>query len=200
MFAAGKLVLRGPIVSIVDAVSRDAAPPDESAFFLRSDRLGFRSWQTSDLPLALALWGDPAVTRFIAVGSLSETQIRARLEREIETLRQHRIQYWPIFLLVGGEHVGCCGLRPHGDDPATPEFGVHIASRHWRHGYALEAASSIIDYAFTTLGTKALFAGHNPANAASRNLLTRLGFVYTHDEFYEPTGLRHPSYLLQRTQ
>jgi RimJ/RimL family protein N-acetyltransferase len=187
-------------VSAADVVPRDAAAPDESAFFLRSNRLGFRSWQISDLPLALALWGDPAVTRFIAVDPLSETQIRVRLEREIDMLQRHGIQYWPIFLLAGGEHVGCCGLRLHGDDPATPEFGVHIASRHWRHGYAFEAASSVIGYAFTTLGAKALFAGHNPANAASRSLLTRLGFVYTHDEFYAPTGLRHPSYLLTRTQ
>ena len=24
----------------------------------------------------------------------------------------------------------------------------------------------------------------------------RLGFRYTHDEYYEPTGLQHPSYLM----
>jgi RimJ/RimL family protein N-acetyltransferase len=169
---------------------------DESAFFLRSERLGFRSWRASDLPLARALWGDPAVTRFIAVGGMSEAQIRARLELEIDTQRRHGIQYWPIFLLAGGEHVGCCGLRPHGDDPAEPEFGVHIASRHWRRGYAREAAERVIEHAFATLAARTLFAGHNPQNAASRSLLTQLGFVYTHDEFYEPTGLQHPSYLL----
>jgi RimJ/RimL family protein N-acetyltransferase len=179
--------------------TREAAGPDESGFFLRSTRLAFRAWHTSDLHLAQALWGDPAVTRFIAIAPLSETQIRTRLEREVEMQQDHAIQYWPIFLR-GGEHVGCCGLRPHGDDPATPEFGVHIASRHWRCGYASEAAASVIGHAFTVLGAKALFAGHNPANAASRNLLTRLGFVYTHDEYYEPTGLRHPSYLLTRSQ
>jgi RimJ/RimL family protein N-acetyltransferase len=43
-----------------------------------------------------------------------------------------------------------------------------------------------------------VFAGHNPANTASRGLLARLGFRYTHDELYAPTGLRHPSYLLER--
>jgi len=187
-------------VSVVDVAARDAAASDEPAFFLRSTRLGFRWWRPSDLPHAQALWGDPAVTRFIAAGPLSQAQVRARLEREIEMQQRHGFQYWPIFLLAGGAHVGCCGLRPHGDDPATPEFGVHIASRHWRQGYAFEAASSVIGHAFATLGAKALFAGHNPANAASRSLLTRLGFVYTHDEFYEPTGLRHPSYLLKPTQ
>ena len=171
-----------------------------SDFFLESSRLGFRCWHRSDVPLARTLWGDPAVTRFIAVGGLSEQQIRSRLEREIETQGLRGIQYWPIFLLATGEHVGCCGLRPHGKDPGVPELGVHISSRHWRQGYAFEAASRVVDHAFKTIGAKALFAGHNPANSASRGLLTRLGFVYTHDELYEPTGLHHPSYLLTRSQ
>jgi RimJ/RimL family protein N-acetyltransferase len=77
---------------------------------------------------------------------------------------------------------------------------VHISSRYWRRGYAFEAASCVVDYAFETIGAKALFAGHNPANIASRGLLTRLGFVYTHDEFYEPTGLQHLSYVLMPSQ
>jgi RimJ/RimL family protein N-acetyltransferase len=171
-----------------------------TGFFHQSSRLGFRVWHETDLPLARALWGDPAVARFIAVGGFSEDQIRARLEGEIETQQLYGIQYWPIFLIVTGEHIGCCGLRPHGGDPGAPEFGVHISSRHWRQGYAFEAASCVIDHAFKIVGTKALFAGHNPSNMASRGLLTRLGFVYTHDEFYEPTGLRHPSYLLARSQ
>jgi ribosomal-protein-alanine N-acetyltransferase len=171
-----------------------------SGFFLQSSRLGFRLWHESDFPLARLLWSDPAVTRFIAAGELSEGQIRARFEREIETQRRDRIQYWPVFLLATREHVGCCGLRPRGEHPGTPEFGVHISSHHWRQGYAFEAASCVVDYAFKTIGAKALFAGHNPANIASRGLLTRLGFVYTHDEFYEPTGLRHPSYVLTRSQ
>jgi hypothetical protein len=37
-----------------------------------------------------------------------------------------------------------------------------------------------------------------PGNVASRRLLERLGFVYTHEEFYAPTGLEHPSYLFAR--
>jgi RimJ/RimL family protein N-acetyltransferase len=41
-----------------------------------------------------------------------------------------------------------------------------------------------------------LFAGHNPKNEASRQLLEKLGFRYTHDEYYAPTGLNHPSYMM----
>jgi RimJ/RimL family protein N-acetyltransferase len=47
------------------------------------------------------------------------------------------------------------------------------------------------------LAASALFAGHHPANRSSRDLLLKLGFRYTHDEYYAPTGLQHPSYLLR---
>jgi ribosomal-protein-alanine N-acetyltransferase len=171
-----------------------------AGFFIQSARLGFRLWNESDLALARTLWGDPDVTRFIAVGGLTERQIHARLEHEIETQRRYGIQYWPVFQLASGEHIGCCGLRPHGEDPGVPEFGVHISSRYWRQGYAFEAASRAIDYAFNVIGAKSIFTGHNPSNIASRGLLTRLGFIYTHDEFYEPTGLYHPSYILAQNQ
>jgi len=43
-----------------------------------------------------------------------------------------------------------------------------------------------------------LFAGHHPENHASRRILSKLGFRLTHEEFYPPTGLLHPSYLLPR--
>lgn len=167
-------------------------------YFLSTDRLGFRSWSERDLPLAIGLWGDAQVTRLIdARGQLSDEQVRERLLREIATEREHGVQYWPVFRLDDGEHVGCCGLRPYTAPGRVFEVGVHVRSAHWRHGYALEAAAAVIRHAFERLGASALFAGHNPQNEASRLLLERLGFQYTHDEYYPPTGLRHPSYLLR---
>ena len=53
-----------------------------------------------------------------------------------------------------------------------------------------------MDHAFGSLRVKGLFAGHHPANEASQRVLAKLGFRYTHDEFYQPTGLEHPSYFL----
>jgi RimJ/RimL family protein N-acetyltransferase len=164
-------------------------------YFLRTSRLGFRTWTPDDLDLALSLWGDPDVTRLIG-GPFSREQVEARLEREIATFAAHGVQYFPIFLLENSDHVGCCGLRPYQPDQHVYELGFHLCKAHWGKGYAKEAALSMIHYGFTTLGASALFAGHNPANDASRGLLTALGFRYSHDEFYPPTGLMHPSYLL----
>lgn len=55
----------------------------------------------------------------------------------------------------------------------------------------------VIRYAFNTLRVNTLFAGHNPQNEASAKMLKKVGFNYTHDEFYEPTGLYHPSYIIK---
>jgi RimJ/RimL family protein N-acetyltransferase len=168
-----------------------------STYFLAAERLGFRAWSEDDLDLALGLWGDPEVTRLIdARGKLSEEQVRERLAQEMATERSHGIQYWPIFLLENGEHVGCCGLRPYDQSRGILELGFHIRSGHWGHGYATEAARAVMSHAFERLGVKGLFAGHNPKNRASRYILEKLGFHYIHDELYEPTGLEHPCYLL----
>ena len=166
-----------------------------AAYFLRSERLGFRPLSEADIELALALWGDPEVTRLIG-GPISPGQVQERLSREIATARSHGVQYWPVFLLATGEHVGCCGLRPYGTEERVYEIGIHLRAVYWGQGYAPEATRAVMAYAFDVLGANALFAGHNPANGASRLILGQLGFRYTHDEFYPPTGLRHPSYLL----
>jgi [ribosomal protein S5]-alanine N-acetyltransferase len=168
-----------------------------SGFFLRTARLGFRTWSEQDLDLAIGLWGDVEVTRLIDTrGKLSDDQVRERLLREIATAESYGIQYWPIFRLDSREHVGCCGLRPY-DWPANIfEIGFHICSAHWGCGYASEAAAAVIGYAFEQLEVRGLYAGHNPANHTSRHLLNKLGFRYTHDEYYAPTGLDHPAYML----
>jgi len=166
-------------------------------YFLTSERLGFRTWTEDDLDLAVGLWGDFEVTRlFDSRGQLSREQVAERLKQEITTQDAHGIQYWSMFLLENNEHVGCCGLRPYDDTKGILEIGFHIRSSHWRCGFASEAAYAVMAYAFDSLKAKALFAGHNPKNSPSRDLLLKLGFLYTHDEFYEPTGLEHPSYLL----
>jgi RimJ/RimL family protein N-acetyltransferase len=80
------------------------------------------------------------------------------------------------------------------------ELGFHLRAEPWGRGLAEEAGRALIDFGFETIGAEALFAGHHPENQASRRTLVKLGFRLTHEEFYPPTGLLHPSYLLERPQ
>lgn len=164
-------------------------------FFLKTDRIGFSKWDSKDIKLAELLWGNPQVTKFIcADGKFSEDDIVNRLNKEILNDLEYHVQYWPVFELETNDLIGCCGLRPYKADEY--EIGFHLRPEFWGKGYAMESANAVINYAFTTLKAKKLFAGHNPNNIASRKLLNKLGFTYIGDEFYEPTGLYHPSYEL----
>ena len=166
-------------------------------YFLSSARLGFSAWTAEDLDLATRLWGDPQVTRLTG-GPFTPAQVRARLSREITNFERHRVQYWPIFLLRTGEHVGCCGLQPRPLHEDGVEFGFQLRTAFWAQGYGREAAEAVVTYAFTALGVGSLYAGHHPANEASRRVLQGLGFRYTHEEFYPPTEQLEPCYRLAR--
>jgi RimJ/RimL family protein N-acetyltransferase len=167
-------------------------------YFLKSNRLGFRIWHQDDLDIATELWGDYEVTKYFdARGKWTHEEVQARLAEEIRGEKQYGVQYWPIFNLETHGHIGCCGLRPYQISRKIYEIGFHIRTAHRRRGYAREAADAVIDYAFNVLDANALFAGHNPHNTVSQHLIEQLGFHYTHDEHYPPTGLYHPSYLLK---
>lgn len=164
-------------------------------YFIQTERIGFSNWATADIELAKTLWGNPKVTRYISASkTFCEQDIRQRLNQEIANGEALQIEYWPLFEIAAGTFIGCCGLRPHKTDEY--EIGFHLRPEFWGKGYALEAASAVIAYAFSVLNAKKLFAGHHPDNLASRKLLHKLGFVYIGEEFYAPTGLYHPSYEL----
>lgn len=170
-------------------------------FFLSTERIGFSIWTEDDIKDATDLWSDAEVTKYISQnGKMSNKEIRDRLNKEIETFKKWNVQYWPIYLIESCDNIGCCGLRPYDLEKNIYELGIHLKKKHWGKGLANEACRAVVNYAFQTLDVEALFSGHNPDNKASSGLLKKLGFTYTHDEFYKPTGLYHPSYLMTKQQ
>ncbi len=164
-------------------------------YFLKSKRIGFRTWSLDDLDLAVELWSDPEVTKY-AGGSFTSAQVQRRLLTERAILRLHNIQYWPIFNLQTDELIGYCGLRPHKPAAKIFEIGILLKSAYWGKGYGEEAAKIVVDYAFKKLEASSLFAVHNISNTHSKDLLMRLGFKYTHDEYSVPTDKFDPAYSL----
>jgi RimJ/RimL family protein N-acetyltransferase len=110
----------------------------------RTERLVARSWQIEDLPLAMELWGDPAVTALIdSRGKLTNAQVGDKLRAKIEWERSGGVQYWVLFDHRNGELVGCGGLRPWLYTPGEANFevGFHRVKRCW--GQGLRNGSSV---------------------------------------------------------
>jgi ribosomal-protein-alanine N-acetyltransferase len=169
----------------------------------RTERLAARSWQVEDLPFAMELWGDPAVTALIdSRGKLTEQQVQEKLSAEIDQERSTGVQYWALFNYSSGDFVGCGGLRPWVYTPDEPNFelGFHLVKRCWDKGFATEAALGVLNYSWEKLGLSKVYAGHHPDNRASQRILEKLGFKLVQNVFYEPTGLMHPSYVCKRSE
>jgi len=166
-------------------------------YFSQTARLGFSTWTKDDFPLAAAIWGDPEVTRYVG-GPFSPEQVHQRLEREIESQAAQGVQYWPIFLLDSGNHVGAAGMRLQDAAKRIYAMGYYLRREFWGQGFATEAGRGVIRYAFETMKVNGLFAGHHPENHVSKIVLEKLGFRFTHCQLYAPTGLQHPSYWLDR--
>lgn len=174
-----------------------------------TERLVFETWTSLGLDplcqsgrgfeLALDLWSNADVTRFLMRQPLSAEQVSARLLTETDNLKTRGFQYWPLVLRDTGEFVGCCGLKLTPLDGYEPreqmEMGFHLMPSFWGRGLALEAATAVVRFAFATLAAQRLFAGHHPENERSRSLLVKLGFHPLEPSYYPPTGLFHPFYV-----
>ena len=163
---------------------------------LESKRIDFKEWDLKQRDLALKLWSNPSVCKYICVrGYFTEKEIDRRLAKEMENQKLYGVQYWPLFLKETDEFIGCCGLRPYDLDKGIYEIGIPDFRGK---GLASEAIKRVIKYSFEELKANDLFAGHHPKNESSKKILTKMGFNLVGEEFYEPTGLMHPSYTYKK--
>jgi RimJ/RimL family protein N-acetyltransferase len=61
-----------------------------------------------------------------------------------------------------------------------PEVGYIFHPDYWGQGFAHEAMRAVVDHIFANHPFDHVWADIDPRNAASRRLLQRLGFVYSH--------------------
>jgi RimJ/RimL family protein N-acetyltransferase len=184
-------------------------------------RLRFGEWTDTEKhrDLAQLLWSDPQVTKLIG-GPWSQRRVWDRMLLEMNHASVYGVCYWPIFRGQADANdrsdendtfVGVCGLRPYEvTSPEHPwsaiarcvngrlwELGFHLRPRYWSQGYAREAAQSVLQFAFTNpVLCRPIEAGHHPSNSSSSKTLIGLGFQFSHHEYYAPTGLQHPAYML----
>src|SRR5690349_20841703 len=84
-----------------------------------------------------------------------------------------RLGYW----LDGARRCGHCGLTSGGNGlPGEPELAYELLRATHGHGYATEAARSVIRRA-ADAGYRRLWAGVWDWNTASRRVLEKVGFL-----------------------
>ncbi|HWR48872.1 MAG TPA: GNAT family protein [Pseudonocardiaceae bacterium] len=144
---------------------------------LTGDKVRLREFRFDDLDETDAILGDDRVTRWLSFDSRTREQQAQVLSGAIERA-QHtpRAEYYLAVTthtddqLIGFVRLGLSGVQ-------AAKLGGAIAAAHWGHGYALDAARTLIGYGFTTLGLHRISAAIGPDNAVSIAIVIRLGFT-----------------------
>lgn len=140
---------------------------------LTTSRLVLRDVEAGDVAFIHAYASDPEVCRFSPWGpnSLEETQafVEDCLRERQVTPRTHHT----LAVTLDGVPVGAVTVVERTD--AVVELGYVMNRLLWGAGFATEAASRALRWAFEELGATSAFATCRPDNAASIRVLQKLG-------------------------
>lgn len=136
-----------------------------------------REFRKDDAADALAVMGDDTVTRWLSFDSRDLAGTTELINAAIERARQvPRTEYYLAVTLADDRLIGFVRLGFNGVQAA--KLGYAISADQWGHGYATDAARTMITFGFDTLGLHRISAAIGPDNAASIAIAKRLGMVY----------------------
>ena len=140
---------------------------------LETARLTLRPPRAEDFEGWLALMSDPDAARFIG-GVQPPTGAWRGLTGMAGSWALLGFGMFSVVERATGRWIGRIGpWRPHGWP--GDEIGWGLVRGAWGKGYAVEAASATMDWAFDRLGWAEVIHVIDPANAPSRALARRLG-------------------------
>lgn len=159
---------------------------------LLSDRLILTPLELTDIDLAVELWTDPEVVRYIC-DVPTEAEVRREMPDTIKRGGNGGIGIWCIADRKTGEKLGSTYLLPmptKDDDvdygliimgqmpDADIEVGYFLKPSAWGQGYATEVCKRILQFAFQEASLDKVVASVDANNIASKNILEKAGFVY----------------------
>lgn len=168
--------------------------------YIETDRMILREFTEADVDNLVELDSDPEVTRYINGGRptprefVVETVIPRVLSYYSELAEQG---IWAVIDRVNGEFMGWFHLRPHRADELETELGYRFKQKYWNQGYATEGSKALIEKGFNQLKVNAIVAIADPANAASRRVMEKVGLRYEKD-YAEADGFIVAKYRLDR--
>ncbi len=144
---------------------------------IETSRLTLREMTPEDLPQLRAILQDEQ-TMVAYNGAFDEATTQDWLEKMLDSYRRNNFGLWAVELRATNEMIGQCGLtRQHILDNDVIEVGYLLNRTHWHRGYATEAATASMNYAFEKLETSQVWAQVRDTNIASMNVAIRLGMT-----------------------
>lgn len=159
-----------------------------------TERLLLRGWRDDDRAALLAMSTDPEVMRHFPA-PMTEAQAEAFLAKQRDREARGDPFLHVVELRSSGTFLGFTGLSPvdfeAGFTPAV-EIGWRLCRDAWGHGYATEAATTVLAHAFTQLSLGEVVSFTAVGNLRSRAVMQRLGMRRVGEFEHPALTVGHP--------
>jgi RimJ/RimL family protein N-acetyltransferase len=155
---------------------------------LTTERLVLRTFRRDDLPAYADLNSDPEVVRYLG-GPLSCQDSDGIAEWAQECHATEGVGLLAVERRSDGAFLGMCGLHHQESIPDEVEVAWRLAHTYWGQGYATEAATAWLDYAFGPLGLERVISITDAPNLRSLAVMHRLGMGFEREAEIEDSGV-----------
>lgn len=147
---------------------------------LETERLLLRPMETSDAEALFILDSNPNVHLYL--GNNPVTNI-AQCHEIIKSIQNQYVKNgigrFMVVLKDTNEVIGWAGLKYITEEDNGHinfyDIGYRLQEKHWRKGYALEAAKAWLNHAFTEMKIPAVYASAHVDNIGSHKILEKIG-------------------------
>jgi RimJ/RimL family protein N-acetyltransferase len=144
---------------------------------LRFQRVRLRPLSDADVPALFRIFGDSEVMRFWSSPPLEDLgAARGLLDHIRRSFEARTLFQWGITTVDDDAVVGTCTIFHIDHDHRRAEIGFAIGRADWRKGYASDAVTALVRFAFDQLDLHRLEADPDPQNQGSIRVLERQGF------------------------
>ncbi len=163
-------------------------------------RLILREMDLGDTDALAAVLSDPETMRFYP-HPFSRDEVVAWIQRQMAHYSDRGYGLWGLVLKETGELIGNCGPLPQTIEGVDEvELGWHVNRRHWRRGYASEAATAARDLGFERFGLERLVSLILPANEPSQGVARKIGMVPEKTVRYGRDNWVHLLYVIHKRE
>ena len=121
------------------------------------------------------------------------------LNWSLDNYKQYGFGLWAIEIKESGEFIGDCGITMQNiDGEELPEIGYHIHKKHWRQGYAKEAALAVREWLFENTEFETVYSYMTATNVASYSTAASIGMQRIKEYFDTQSGAMHYVYAISR--
>jgi RimJ/RimL family protein N-acetyltransferase len=152
---------------------------------IETPRLILREFTESDVNELARILAKPNVMHFSASGAVSTQETATKIQSYINSYQQRGYGKWAVIHRDTAQLIGYCGIAVEQiDNKLENELGYRFDPNFWRQGFATEAASNCLKYAFDTLHLEYLLGIVEPENQASIKVLQKIGMEFVKESVW----------------